>query len=92
MRAADACHAVLEEALLAGGAAQGDATGDEARWLLDADSLVEQQGDIDREFSAYLEALRVTLVAWRTPPMQKGPTNLAGPSRYFFDNSIVRPR
>jgi hypothetical protein len=62
MRAADACHAVLEEALLAEDAAQGDATGDEARWLLDVDSLVEQQGDIDREFSAYLEALKTTLV------------------------------
>jgi hypothetical protein len=62
MEAADACHALLEEALLARGNAPGEGIDNGPRWILDADSHVKSQGDIDRDFAAHLKVLRTALV------------------------------
>jgi uncharacterized protein len=69
VRAADECHRVLEETLLATAVGAGDpaGTGDAsdpaagARWLLDVDALVASTGDLERDFVAHIDALRSAL-------------------------------
>lgn len=58
MRAADAYHAVVERALMAGGADETNRNdGNSGRWLLDVDASVDTTGECEVDLALHLELL-----------------------------------